>query len=149
MINDTILTYLKEIYTILKKVLKHNLVGVYVHGSIVFDDFQTIHSDLDLLAITSTSLQSSTKEQLKTAFNQCAFPCPAAGIELTIIHQNTASHPAPFPIIELALSTEETKLHQIKTHFIDTDLLIDLSICRKFGKTLEGPPPQKIISEIP
>lgn len=147
--SNTILTYVEQLHTLLKKELKHHFVGMYIHGSLSLNDFQNVHSDLDLLVISSIEIVSSIRKRLIASINQYAFPCPVAGIDLTIIHQKTASNPSLDPKIELAIYTEKKQLHQIHSHFFDTDLLIDLSICRKFGKTIWGPPPQEIISPIP
>lgn len=60
------------------------LAGVYVSGSLAFGDYVEGASDIDVLAVTSATLDDFHKRLLAAAVLREARTCPARGLELVV-----------------------------------------------------------------
>ena len=60
------------------EILKENLVGIYVHGSIAFGCFNPEKSDIDFLVVVNNSLTPGVKEQLIATLLRLDDSCPVS-----------------------------------------------------------------------
>ena len=80
-------------------ILKSNLIGIYLHGSLAMGCF-TEQSDLDLLVLVNTPLDRATKRALvETLLN--LDDLPAKGIEMSVVlgkYAQEFAYPTPFEV---------------------------------------------------
>lgn len=141
--------YLQQLTTRLQKELEGQLVGLYLCGSVELGDFSQQESDLDLIAVCKNRLKQSAIHRLSNTLSHDSLACPAAGIELFLIKEKLATSPVRYPAYEMLMRTGGTWELQVSSHQIETDLLIDLAICRQKGRVIRGRPPSELIPEIP
>lgn len=126
--------------------LGERLVGLYLYGSLVTGDFDPTVSDIDLLAVTASTIDDQEFERLHN------------------MHQAiVAANPAWYDRIEIAyLSATALKTYRERTsqiavispgepfHFKEAgkDWLINWWSIRNQGRTLIGPPPSTLIDPI-
>jgi len=60
-VDQFLVDYLKQV----KQILETNLVGIYLFGSLTYDDFDPSRSDIDFLVVTNTLLSKSEYESVK------------------------------------------------------------------------------------
>jgi hypothetical protein len=144
--------YVEQAATRLAGVLGGQLVGNYLHGSAVLGGFTRARSDIDLLAVTASALTGNLKRQLAVALSHTALPCPAVGLELSVVTHATALAPVPTPPFELHLATATgphgtAKVVDGRGHPGDPDLLLHFAVCRDHGRQLgHGPPPPAVFA---
>lgn len=90
----------------LQGVLGDALVGVYLHGSGALGGFTPARSHGDLLAVSSRGLTDEEKSTLGGALSEEALPCPAAGLELSVVTLDVARHPTKEPPFEVHVTTK-------------------------------------------
>ena len=84
-----------------KKILRDNLVGVYLHGSLVMGCFNPQKSDIDLIIVADEPLSDSDKRaymDMVVGVNPCG---PAKGIEMSIVLRRVCKpfvYPTPFEL---------------------------------------------------
>jgi len=145
----------RELFRALAGILGEQLVGNYLHGSAVLSGFTRARSDIDLLAVTTSALTDNLKRQLAAALSQTALPCPADGLELSVVTHATTLVPVPTPPFELHLATATgphgtAKVVDGRGHPGDPDLLLHFAVCRDHGRQLgDGPPPPAVFAPIP
>jgi Domain of unknown function (DUF4111) len=147
--------YVEQAATRLAGILGEQLVGNYLHGSVVLGGFTRARSDIDLLAVTTSALTGNLKRQLAAALSQTALPCPAVGLELSVVTHATTLAPVPTPPFELHLATATgphgtAKVVDGRGHPGDSDLLLHFAVCRGHARRLgDGPPPPAVFAPIP
>ena len=132
--------------------LGHALVGVYLHGSAVLGGYAPSRSDIDLLVVTTGPLDHDPKQQLCHELAAPALPCPATGLELSIVTRDTTLNPTPSPAFELHLTTgqDTTRIVDGLDHRGDPDLLLHFAVCRDHAGTISsGPPPPTVFAPVP
>ncbi len=146
-IDDTVSRILAQLTDGLRSVLREELVGVYLYGSLISGDFDPDISDIDLVVVMTTALDS-------IKFNA-----------LHRLHQSVVErHPDWYDRLELAYISGaglRAFRHQTSTigiispgepfHLIQAghDWLISWYALRKDGLALVGPPIQSLIDDIP
>lgn len=68
-----------------KEILKNNLVGIYVHGSIAFGCFNQNKSDIDFLAVTKSTPSQEEKVMLIQTLLDLENLSPPKGIEMSVV----------------------------------------------------------------
>lgn len=123
-----------------KDVLRDNLVGLYLCGSLVQGDFYAHRSDIDLLGVVSAEIDDITRTQLVSRLSHKARPVPARGLEVVLFLADAVRSPKlSFPF-EFALSTGPDGEPECEPRGTADDMLIDIALCRDVGIALAGPP---------
>jgi hypothetical protein len=88
----------------LRNMLRADLVGVYLHGSLVLGDFSEARSDVDAVSVVTRALSREEKREIGERLSQRSLPCPAGGLEFHVLRKE-ALVPAEAPPFELHVST--------------------------------------------
>ena len=139
-----------------KEILRDNLVGVYLHGSLVMGCFNPQKSDIDLIIVVDEPLSDSVKKaymDMVVGVNSCG---PAKGIELSIVLRRVCKpfvYPTPY---ELHFSSGHLEWYRKdpddyirEMNGTDKDLAAHFTIINRRGKCLCGTPIEKVFAEIP
>lgn len=149
-------TLLQQIKNDTKKILRHNLVGIYLHGSFVLGGYNPDFSDLDFLIVVKYNLTKPEKLALMAVVLEKWWPnAPKKGLEF---HVMTVKMLQKSPVTA-AFDFHFSPLHRrafLKSpeHFVeamqglDPDLPAHLKIIRKKGYVLLGKSTKKTIPYI-
>lgn len=145
--------YLGSLAGAVGDVVAGNLVGVYVHGSLALGGFDPRRSDVDVLVVVENELPLAQRTALAGALSEAALPCPARGLELSVVTKESALHPCwPAPRFELHVTTapEDSKVVDGHGRPGDPDLVLHYAVCRAAGLLVgDGSPPQEVFSRVP
>lgn len=142
----------------LRESLGDNLVGVYLHGSLALECFNPDRSDADVLVITEKGMTVETKRRIAELLLQCsAGPAPIEISFLARQHIAPWHYPTPYDFhygedwrekIEKELASGEWKKwnEELRT---DKDLAAHITVTRKQGIALDGPPIDEIFPSVP
>jgi streptomycin 3"-adenylyltransferase len=128
----------------------YDIVGLYLHGSAVLGGFRPDSSDLDVLGVVSHSADIESQSRLGEELRECAQPCPATGLEMSVITAATAREPrdCPFEVHVCTVPGDET-VQPGAGHPGDPDLILQLEVARVRGLAVVGAPPTAVITPIP
>ena len=145
--------YAKDVDRRLTEILGDDLVGVYLHGSPVLDDFSPRRSDFDLVAVCELALTPETKQLIMERLSSEALPCPATGLELHVVRRDTLRQLIDPPPFELHIATEtEAGWDRVVNgfdHVGDADLVMHFAVLRQDGRALSGPSPADLFPAVP
>ena len=140
------------------RILKDDLVGVYLHGSLAMGAFNVHRSDIDLLIVTTRPLNGEDRREFADLFQRISNrPAP---IEVSIL-QKAVLHPWQYPTpydFHFSESWRERLAGELKTGNIalvptplptDSDLAAHLTVTRERGVCLEGQPVAEALPSIP
>lgn len=129
-----------------EQVLKDDLIGIYLHGSLVFGCCNPMQSDLDLLVVTRESLRAGTRKGLDSLFREVSRrPLP---LEVSVLAEPALRAwrpPAPY---ELHYS-ERYRLKESPGPGTDPDLAAHFTVARERGIALRGPEPRRCFPNVP
>lgn len=147
---------LKQIKKNYSDILKDNLVGIYVHGSIAFGCFHWEQSDIDFLVIVRRAPSLQEKIQLISALLTLEPYAPPKGFEMSVIREEFCrpfSYPTPY---ELHFSNAYREICRANPaafcagmHGTDKDLAAHITVVRAVGQTLCGKPINDVFDEMP
>ena len=139
-----------------KKILQDNLVGVYLHGSLVMGCFNPQKSDIDLIIVVDKPISVSIKKaylDMVVHFNALG---PTKGIEMSIVLREVCKpfvYPTPF---ELHFSAgyldwykDDPDDYIREMNGTDKDLAAHFTIINKRGRCLYGAPIEDVFAEVP
>jgi streptomycin 3"-adenylyltransferase len=139
-----------------KKILRDNLVGVYLHGSLVMGCFNPQKSDIDLIIVADEPLSDSDKRaymDMVVGVNPCG---PAKGIEMSIVLRRVCKpfvYPTPFELHFSSGHLEWYRAHPNdyirEMNGTDKDLAAHFTVINNRGKCLYGAPVKDVFSEVP
>lgn len=120
--------------------LGSRLVGVYLHGSAVLGGFDVRRSDVDVLVVCEEPITTAQQSVAADSLSDEHLPCPARGLELSIVTLEVAQCPGAEPAYELHMTTasDDTKVVDGHQHRGDPDLVLHFAVCRTAGRLL-GP----------
>ena len=110
------------------------LVGVYLHGSAVLGGYNPSKSDIDILVVvTNATLVDFTATANRIKKIQ---PCPATGLELSIVTQQAAAHPTAKPkfLLHITTAPHDSKAIDGTNHEGDPDLVLHFAVCNTHGR---------------
>ena len=121
-------------------VLGSQLAGVYLHGSAVLGGFDHRRSDVDVLAVCDGPMTAAQQSAVAEALSEPRLPCPARGLELSVVTLQAARNPTAEPLFELHLATAPDHAKVIDGHQRggDPDLVLHFAVSRTAGRLL-GP----------
>ena len=139
-----------------KNILGDNLVGVYLHGSLVMDCFNPQKSDVDLIIVVEHPLSDSDKRTFMDMVVESNAMAPAKGIEMSVVLRKVCKpfvYPTPF---ELHFSAGHLDWYRKdpddyirRMNGTDKDLAAHFTIINKRGKCLYGAPIDEVFAEVP
>ena len=143
-------SYLASVASALTEVPR--LAGVYLHGSAVLGGFDERRSDIDILAVCDGPVSAEQQAEIAAALSERTLPCPAQGLELSIVTRETAGHPTASPAFELHLTTGSAHAKVIDGHQHpgDPDLVLHFAVCRQSGRLIgPGLPATEVFGRVP
>ena len=139
-----------------KELLGENLVGVYLHGSLVMGCFNPLKSDIDLIVVVDKSLSDPVKKEYMDMVVKYNAMGPAKGIEMSIVLRKVCNpfiYPTPYELHfssgHLDSYTADPDGYIYKMKGLDKDLAAHFTIINKRGKCLYGAPIQTVFAEVP
>ena len=139
-----------------KEILRDNLVGVYLHGSLVMGCFNPQKSDIDLIIVINRPLTDPDKRaymEMVVEFNALG---PAKGIEMSIVLREVCKpfvYPTPYELhfsaghLEWFEKAPDEYIREMNG--MDKDLAAHFTIINKRGKCLYGAPIEDVFAEVP
>jgi hypothetical protein len=139
--------YVDAVAETLRAALGRDLVGLYLHGSAAFHDYHPGRSDIDLLAVCALPLGDSARDVLAAQLAADALPCPAVGLEFSLITRAAALDPGPTPAYELHGWDAQGRLRPDPGPG-DPDLPLHFAAIQAGGVVVLGPPPGEVFREV-
>lgn len=132
--------YVARLAAAMVQVFSSALVGVYLHGSGVLGGFDARRSDVDILVVCRRSMTRSEQAAAAEILSEERLPCPAHGLELSVVVQDVARRPTAAPDFELHVTTapEDTKVVDGHQRGGDPDLVLHFAVAQTAGR-LVGP----------
>lgn len=138
----------------LGEVLGDILIGAYVHGSVALGTFNPKLSDLDVIAVARTRAEDEEKRRLIELLAQASgHPAP---IEFHLLAEGDLRpwrHPTPFDFHysdvwrdALRADLGDTLARQ---RDFDPDLAAHVTVARRHGIAVQGPPPGDVFPDVP
>ena len=123
--------YLEALTAEVTAVLGGRLVGVYAHGSLLLGGYLPTRSDIDVLVVVEDPLTPEEQADLAARLSEDALPCPAVGLELSVVLRSVAAAPTARPAFELHVTTApaDRKVVDGHGHPGDLDLVLHFAIC--------------------
>lgn len=145
-----IVNYINKLVQVHKAVLGEQLIGIYLNGSLAFEDFQPHKSDIDVLTVVRSPLTIIQKEALAKTVSYENLPVPASGLELVVTTLDQVQQPSQSPQIELQYSTSPDWPDE-KPEFSGSaaELLVTFAICLQQGVAAWGKPASEVFTPIP
>jgi hypothetical protein len=130
--------YARNVAAAAAAIFGSRLVGVYLHGSAVLGGFDARRSDVDVLVVCEGPMTAAQQSATAEALGEQRLPCPAHGLELSVVRFQVAQHPTAEPAYELHLTTapEDTKVVDGHNRGGDPDLVLHFAVCRVAGRLL-------------
>ncbi|MEO8392287.1 MAG: aminoglycoside adenylyltransferase domain-containing protein [Chloroflexota bacterium] len=152
--SDWIRDFLSAFVQIQRDAFGENLIGVYLHGSLVMESFNPISSDVDLLVVVRDRLSRDQKSALGQRLLQLSEQAPPNGLEMSILTASSLrdfQYPTPY---ELHFSNgNKDQFAQGTMDFADDqtdpDLAAHFVITKARGLCLYGAPIDSIFPDVP
>jgi len=142
---------LDEIINIFTTHLQDNLVGIYLHGSLVMGCFNPQSSDIDFLVICRTKLDIKTKKEIIKSILALyeSKHINKKGIEFSVVLQRYLKkfiYPTPYELhfLHSWKVKYEKNLIDLTKEEKDTDLAVHFGVVNELGATLYGQPILKV-----
>lgn len=142
-------TYLEELVRVHFEILGEDLTALYLHGSLVQDDFKPESSDIDILGVVAGPISTDKRSELAVRLSHEMLPVPAFGLELILCELDDLRVPAASVPYGFALSTGKEWGLQVETEGSTSDILVHMQLCRQAGVALVGAPAFKLFADIP
>ncbi|MFB9630288.1 aminoglycoside adenylyltransferase domain-containing protein [Nonomuraea helvata] len=132
--------YVRDVASAMAAVLGSRLVGVYLHGSAVLGGFDARRSDIDVLVVCAHPMTTDEQAAAAGRLSNDRLPCPARGLELSVVTLPVTLRPKTQPPFELHVTTapDDTKVVDGHGHGGDPDLVLHFAVCHQAGR-LVGP----------
>lgn len=140
--------YQKILYRISEeynRILKSNLVGIYIHGSIAFGCFNPNKSDIDFLVVVRNEPTLEEKEKIINVLLELSCEAPQKGLEMSVVRLAVCKcfmYPTPFELhfsnAHLKKCQEDLKAYCETMKGTDRDLAAHFTVIKKAGIVLCG-----------
>ncbi len=134
----------------LQQMLGDELVGVYLHGSLVFGCFNPARSDVDLIAVTRVPLDQDSRTRAfdllqheSGSYDRPGWPRPLELSSLGADDVRPWRYPTPYDLHYSSGATED------RGRGVDHDLAAHIWILRHRGRVLGGPPVDEVFPDVP
>lgn len=149
----TILERIKEQY---QDILRDELIGIYVHGSIAFGCFNPKKSDIDFLVVIKQTLSLEAKKRMIQVLMELSKYAPAKGLEMSVVRLEVCKnfcYPTPFELhfsnMHLQSCEENLEEYCKRMNGYDIDLAGHFMVTKSVGYTIFGLPIDEVFGEIP
>jgi predicted nucleotidyltransferase len=142
----------------INEICNRNIVGIYLHGSLVMGGFNPKRSDIDMLVVTNELVLGETKRRLTQLFLSLSnSPYP---VEISILNKGQLQnwqHPCPFDFHYSEYWRERYEEDLNKSSFVylnneihvDPDLAAHITILNHRGICISGKPIPEVFPSIP
>lgn len=144
--------YVSAVASAMAQVFGSRLTSVYLHGSAVLGGFDARRSDVDVLVVVEGALSGSQQSSAATLLSETHLPCPALGLELSVVTEQAVRHPIADPPFELHVTTtpEGTRVVDGQRRGGDPDLVLHFAVARAAGRLIgPGQPASKVFAPVP
>ncbi|WP_052345682.1 aminoglycoside adenylyltransferase domain-containing protein [Paucisalibacillus sp. EB02] len=142
----------------INEICNHNIIGIYLHGSLAMGGFNPNRSDIDLILVTKEPISRKTKRRLAQLFlshSNSPFPIEISVLNMSQLHN--WQHPCPFDFHFSEHWRERYKddINRATGEFIndsinlDPDLAAYIMIINHRGICLEGKPIVEVFPSVP
>ncbi len=141
-----------------QRVLKENLAGFYLHGSLVLGGFNPSRSDVNIVVVTKQGMDTEVKRTLVSLLLRVSkMPCP---VSIHFLAQNAIfpfQHPLPYDLYYDEAMREHAQQDMRNDTWKrwndriehDPALTIILTVLQLHGICLAGEPPAKTLPSVP
>jgi predicted nucleotidyltransferase len=149
---ERVRAFLGKVVDDFKSILRENLVGVYLHGSLAMGGFVPGQSDVDVMVVAENALSDAQKESLAKSCLSLSKEIDGKGLEISVILRRYAEHPVyPMPFEFHYSETWRSKFENGQIGPFpnrDPDLSAHLRVISERGITLFGKPINKVFGAI-
>lgn len=139
-----------------KNILKKNLVGIYIHGSLAFGCFNPYKSDLDFIVVVNNTPSLEEKEALIKVLLNLSADSPAKGYEMSVVLKEVCDsfiYPTPFEL-HYSIAHKDKCLKDLRgycnyMHGTDKDLAAHFTVIKSVGITLVGKSIEEVFGIVP
>ncbi|WP_313164954.1 aminoglycoside adenylyltransferase domain-containing protein [Sedimentibacter sp.] len=134
-------------------ILRENLVGIYLHGSLAMNCFNPLLSDIDFIVVVSYKPSDKELRELVNLMLELT-DGPDKGFEMSVLTENdTKNFKYPTPFI-LHYSDKYKSKYISQTDYIcgdstDVDLAAHITVIRERGICLTGKPIDEVFRPVP
>lgn len=139
-----------------KDILKDNLCGIYLHGSLAFGCFNRAKSDIDFIVIVYDEIEQGQKEALIQTLLRLDGQAAAKGFEMSVVLYTDCrsfSYPTPFLLhysdYHKKRAMEDLSGYCRTMNGTDRDLAAHFTVIKKVGICLYGKPVDEIFANVP
>jgi streptomycin 3"-adenylyltransferase len=148
---NKVLNTIKERYY---EILKNNLVGIYLHGSLAMDCFNENFSDIDFLVVVKENMPFEQKGKLVDVLLDLSQAGPYKGFEMSVLlEKEVQNFRYPTPFLLHYSDFHKKRYLEIPEYicggFEDPDLAAHIVITRARGKSIFGKPINQVFSPVP
>jgi streptomycin 3"-adenylyltransferase len=146
---------LNEIVNSYSTILKDNLVGIYLHGSLAMNCFNPLVSDIDFIVVVKSKLLFEDMRKLINVLLELSDVGPQNGFEMSVLLEKDTivnfKYPTPFILHYSDMYKDKymNDANYICGGFEDTDLAVHFVIIRERGIALIGKPINEVFQKIP
>ncbi len=157
-VSKVIKSEVNTLTTEFQRLLKENLIGVYLHGSLALGGFKPERSDIDLLVVTEQEIALGVKKEIiELLLRVSRFPRP---VEISFLVEKDISpyrNPLPYDLhysekwrekVQQDVRSEGWKLWDTAPKY-DPDLAVHLTVLHQFGIVLYGKPIAETLPAVP
>lgn len=137
-------------------ILRDNLVGIYVHGSIAFGCFNQIKSDIDFIVVVDKPPTIEEKVALIETLLDLSADAPPKGFEMSLVLSSVCKnfiYPTPFElhysIAHLQRCEDDLRDYCTSMNGTDKDLAAHVTVIKHVGYTLIGKQVSDVFGEVP
>lgn len=139
-----------------KKILKNNLIGIYVHGSLAFHCFNPQKSDIDFIVVVDHDLILEEKVLLIQVLLDLQKLAPAKGFEMSVVLESICQnliYPTPYILhysnAHLTAIKKDILQYCENMHGVDKDLAAHFQVILSVGYPIYGKDSSEVFSIIP
>ena len=144
--------------TELQRLLGHNLLGIYLHGSLALGGFQPGRSDIDVIVVTAQRIDLETKRRcIELLLRISMMPCP---LDIRFLVEQDL-FPFQHPLLcdlHYSETRRENYQQELRTGTWkdwngkaqrDPDLAVHLTVLHRYGICLYGKPIAEVFPPVP
>ena len=135
---------------VLAGTLGTDLVGVYFVGSVALGGYVAGESDIDVIAVTRSTLTDPQRAGLASAVVEAGATCPARGLELTVYRREVVARSpagAEFEVNANGGPRMAEAVHLDATHEPGFWYVLDRAVAHRSGVAISGPPAQQLFAD--